>query len=126
MARGTVEANGHATITIDVFDQDGRPQPVQAMIDTGFDGELTLPPERIQQLGLPRTGVRAFMVASGERHEFIVHGARISWHGRAIGVDVLATDTQPLLGMALLWGSRVTFDAVEGGQLSIDELAAAP
>ena len=126
MARGAVGTNRRATITVDVFDQGGRPRPVQAIIDTGFDGALTLPPELIEQFGLPRAGMRVFMVASGERHRFTAHRAWISWHGRRREIHVWATDTQPLLGMALLWGSRVTFDAVEGGQLSIDELAAAP
>jgi hypothetical protein len=37
---------------------------------------------------------------------------------------VLRSDSEPLLGMALLWGSRVTLDAIEQGEVSIRELQA--
>ena len=126
MLRGTVGSDRQAVTTVDVFGQDGRPRSVEVIIDSGFDGELTLRPEQIRQLGLPRAGVRVSRVASGERHRFVAYRAWISWHNRPREVHVMATDYPPLIGMGLLWGSRVTFDAVAGGSLVIDELTGAP
>ena len=37
-------------------------------------------------------------------------------------VLVLESDSVPLLGMTLLWGSRVTLDASTGGEVAIEEL----
>lgn len=50
------------------------------------------------------------------------HEGRILWHGRELVVAVLASDGDPLLGMALLSGSRLTVDALPGGGVRIDEL----
>ena len=46
----------------------------------------------------------------------------MSWHGRPSDVLVLNSDSAPLLGMALLWGSRVTVDALTDGQVTIEDL----
>ena len=37
-----------------------------------------------------------------------------------------SVDSDPLLGMALLWGSRVTLDALNDGEVAIEELSPAP
>ena len=46
----------------------------------------------------------------------------MSWHGRLSDALVLKSDSAPLLGMTLLWGSRVTVDALTDGQVTIEEL----
>ena len=104
------------------MDDKGRPQPVEVVLDTGFAGYLTLPPESIHQLGLPSVGQRAFELANGELFEFQVYLGSVSWHGRPSDVLVLQSDSVPLLGMTLLWGSRVTMDALNDGEVTIEEL----
>ena len=46
----------------------------------------------------------------------------MSWHGRPSDVLVLQSDSVPPLGMTLLWGSRVTMDALNDGEVTIEEL----
>ncbi len=53
MHRGRVSADQQALVTIDVFDGEGRPQPLDVVLDTGFTGYLTLPADSIRLLGLP-------------------------------------------------------------------------
>ena len=95
-------------VTIEIMDAEGRLRPVEVVLDTGFTGYLTLPPETIRQLGLTSVGQRTFELANGELYEFETYLAQVSWHARLTDAVVLRSDSEPLLGMALLWGSRVT------------------
>ena len=90
-------------------------------MDTGFTGYLTLPQESIRQLGLRSVDQRTFELANGGLFDFQVYLGSVSWHDRANDVLVLESDSVPLLGMTLLWGSRVTLDASTGGEVTIDE-----
>ena len=122
MIRGEVSEGRQAWATIEAIDAGGRPRPVEVVLDTGFTGYLTLPEETIRQLGLPSAGRRTYELANGESFEFEAYLAPVRWHGRSTDAVVLRSDSVPLLGMELLWGSRVTVDAVERGEVSIREL----
>ena len=97
---------------------------VEAIVDTGFSGQLKLPPETVESLGLLRIGepVRA-RLANNTLHEFAVHAASVFLHGRWRTVSVLAGPGPPLIGMALMWGSRLTMELREGGAVAIEEMA---
>ena len=96
------------------------------MLDTGFTGYLTLPAADIQELGLQSGGQRTFRLASGEFHTFEVYDGSVLWHGHSTEALVLQAEGPSLIGMSLLWGSRVTFDALGGGAVEIEELARGP
>ena len=123
MPSGQVSAYGEALITIDVLDRGGRPESLEAVLDTGFTGSLTLPARLIRQLDLLEAGERIFELADGGIVEFPAYNAWVLWHGRRRRVVVLESETAPLLGMELIWGSRVTMDALAGGSVEIEELA---
>ena len=123
MIRGRVSGSQRALIAVEIIDRDGLPQPVEVVLDTGFTGYLTLPLESISQLELPSVGQRTFELANGELFDFQVYLGSVSWHGRPSDVLVLQSDSDPLLGMALLWGSRVTMDALNDGEVGIEELS---
>ena len=105
------------------MDGEGQPRSLEVVLDTGFTGYLTLPSESISQLGLPSVGQRTFELANGELFDFRVYLGSLSWHGRPSDVLVLQSDSVPLLGMALLWGSRITMDALNEGEVTIEELS---
>ena len=126
MIRGRVSGNQQALIAIDIMDGEGRPRSLEIVLDTGFTGYLTLPSESIRQLGLPSVGQRTFELANGELFDFQVYIGSVSWHGRPIDVLVLQSDSVPLLGMTLLWGSRVCMDALSDGEVTIEELSPVP
>ena len=52
MITGTVNANFEATIRLTVQGSTGQEQEIEAVIDTGFTGSLTLPPLLVGVLGL--------------------------------------------------------------------------
>ena len=110
-------------ITIEVAGVDRVFQSENVVVDTGFTGALTLPESTIAQLGLTRYGRRPAVQASGERRMFEIYGALVSWHGNLRPVFVYLSESRPLLGMALLMGSRLTVDAWEGGDVTIEEVS---
>ena len=122
MIRGTVSAAQQAVVTIEIIDGDGLPRSLEVILDTGFTGYLTLPSEAIEQLTLPFVGQRTFELANGELFRSDAYLAAVSWHGSLRDALVLKSDSTPLLGMTLLWGSRMTLDALTSGPVTIEEL----
>ena len=53
MILGVVNAHSEATIRLPVRDAVGHEHEIEAVLDTGFNGSLTLPPALIAALGLP-------------------------------------------------------------------------
>jgi clan AA aspartic protease len=96
---------------------------VEAVIDTGFDGEITLPGATIRRLGYPYTGTASGILADGSEVQFDYHEGRVIWHGVVRPVAVIAAEGQPLIGMALLRGSRLILDAEPGGEVLVEERA---
>jgi predicted aspartyl protease len=56
MITGVVTANHEATIPLVVHGVHGQQETIEAVIDTGFTGSLTLPPMLITALGLSWRG----------------------------------------------------------------------
>lgn len=122
MIRGSVTEGKAVLVEFGIMDNDGRIWPIQAELDTGFTGDLSLPPSAIQRLCLPNLGPRSFALADGTRTLMNSYSGRVFWHEQPIEVVVVQSDGVPLIGMGLLWGSRVTLEAMSGGNVIIEEL----
>jgi clan AA aspartic protease len=125
---GTVAADGSEPVLPlsllgEVENGGGRREEVEAVIDTGFDGELTLQEATIQRLGYPYYGSAGGTLADGREVQFDFFEGRILWHGAERPVAVIGAEGQPLIGMGLLGGSRLTLDAEPGGEVLVEELA---
>jgi clan AA aspartic protease len=122
--RGRVVADGsEAVLPLRIFDpgQAGRQVDIQAVIDTGFTGHLTLTVELVSSLALPELGLEELLLADGSTEIASVHRATVEWHGRSRTVPALAVGGEPLIGMALLAGSRFEMDTVPGGEVLIED-----
>ena len=122
MIVGVVNAAREATIPIAVCDARGREQPFEAVIDTGFDGALTLPNATIVALGLPWIGRGSSILADGSQQLFDIFFAEVVWDGQRRVVQVEASDVDPLVGMRLLTGYDLRIQVVVGGRVTIEEL----
>ena len=91
-------------------------------IDTGFTAWLTLPPDIIREFGLVYQGTRTVTLANGEQDPREIYLAFIEWHGRILPRLVHESASNPLLGMGLLTGSRLTVESVAGGSVTIEEM----
>lgn len=121
MISGTIR-NREAIIELEVS-APGQPlQQIEAVIDTGYNGYLTLPGSLVTALHLPFAGYRRGTLADGSVTRLDAYLARIVWHRQQKDVLILQATGTPLIGMSLLDGSRLTIDVVDGGHVAIDEL----
>lgn len=121
---GVVTAEREVVVRLKVFGPEGRSTDVDAVLDTGFTGHLTLSPEVIQDLGLPLLGSRRTILADGSRVALDVHGAQVLWGDLRRSVQVLAAGSAggALAGMSLIWDHKVALIAVEGGEVVAEPL----
>lgn len=96
---------------------------IEAVLDTGFTGHLTLPRVVVERLALPLVGSAESVLADGSVVLEDVCLATVLWHGRERPVRVLVFDATPLIGMALLRGSELRVRAEPGGEVIVEELA---
>lgn len=122
MITGVVNANHEATIPLVVHAIHGQEEAIEAIIDTGFTGFLTLPPMLIKALGLPWLGRQRAKLGDGSARFFDVYAAAILWDGQVRTVETDATDTEPLVGMCLLAGHEVRIQVLDGGNVTIEGL----
>ncbi len=119
MIRGKVNARREAVLRISLRDSSGQPVEIEAVLDTGFTGSLTLPAAVIEKLGLPWRTRGSALLANGDRDHFDIHAATILWDGKPRKILVEAAETVPLVGMALLKDHDVWFRVVDGGEIKI-------
>ncbi|MBN4005889.1 clan AA aspartic protease [Nostoc sp. LPT] len=95
---------------------------IECVVDTGFEGTLTLPPDIVAALDLPYvTRIRANL-ADDSNVMTRLHLATIIWHGMEREVVVLAMARRPLIGTALIEDYHLSVDFYESGSVVIDEI----
>ena len=99
-----------------------RYQAIEAIIDTGFDGWVSLPPRLVGHLELQLVGEGQGELADGSESLFEIYEATIRWHGRAHKIPVYAIGGIPLIGMGLLDGSELNMKVRPGGEVTIKPL----
>ncbi|HUG91641.1 MAG TPA: hypothetical protein VML55_12445 [Planctomycetaceae bacterium] len=93
---------------------------VEAVVDTGFNGSLTLPAETIARLGFEWRGRSSVTLANGAVEWCDVYRATVIWESAARSVLAEAAETEPLIGMRLLDGCRLSMYIVPGGEVRIE------
>lgn len=79
---------------------------VQAVVDTGFDGEICLPTSLAIQLGLELRHVLSVELADGTIQEKLVFAGTVVWEEEDRDMMILLTEAEDtLLGIGLLQGS---------------------
>ena len=121
MITGIVNAELEALLRLIVQGLNGDEHEVEAVIDTGFNGFLTLPTELVEQLKLPWLFRQQCELADGCLSVFDVHAGTVLWNGRPRKVEIEVADTQPLLGMAMLAKHSLHIDVQNGGAVLIDD-----
>jgi clan AA aspartic protease len=119
MMTGIVNADLEALLRLSVRDAGGHPHEVEAVIDTGFNGFLTLPPALVAALGLPWLCRQQGQLADGSFQAFDVYVATVDWDTQPRSLEVEATDAQPLVGMALMQGSELRVHVMPGAAVTI-------
>lgn len=123
MISGYLDLHLDIIVPLRIRDANGQNErEIDAVLDTGFDDYLTLPPEIIAQLSLPFMETIAVTLADGSMVETNLHLVQVVWDGVPMTIRAQEAAGGPLLGMLQLFGSRVTFDVENGGAVAITSL----
>ena len=120
MMHGVVNTNCEATIPIVIINEKRQTRLIDAVIDTGYTGYLSLPSEIITDLDLSWTGVDRGTLGDGSEVTFEVYAVTVIWDGQYRNIPVNQAETDPLIGMSLLYGYDLRIRAVEGGKVTIE------
>ena len=123
MIEGIVNANYEAVITLPLQGSANQVREVEAVIDTGYNGLLTLPPSMVAELSLPIVSQGRATLADGSEAAFNVYGVTVVWDDKPMYVETGAVGVDPLVGMALLDGHNLNIDVENGGRVLIQPKA---
>ena len=123
MISGNTNNYLEAVISINVQGLEGSLSSFESILDTGFDGDLALPREAIQRLGLEANGSRWTMLANGAFISVRTYKGIIMWHDRPVEAVILETTGDSIVGMSLLQDSTLTMQVWDGGDVLIEERA---
>ena len=119
MITGVVNTDYEAVISLQVQGPLGQEREVHAIIDTGFNGFLTLPPVLVMALGLTRLSRGRAILANGLEDIFDIYGVTVLWDGQPRYIETDSVNTTPLVGMALLKGYDLHIQVVDSGRVVI-------
>ncbi|MEL6606211.1 MAG: clan AA aspartic protease [Cyanobacteria bacterium J06614_10] len=121
MMQGVVNQSCEAVLPV-VVKSNTTTQLVDAIIDTGFSGFLTLPSNIINTLSLNWKGRNVATLGDGASCIFDVYIATVIWDGQYQKIDINESATVPLIGMQLLRGYDLRIQTIEGGIVTVEAL----
>ncbi len=122
MISGTVVTNQGPVVPLVVRDEGGREHAFSAVVDTGFNGWLTLPKDMIAALGLKWHDETRAILADGDSTVFDTYHATVLWDGQPQAVFIDELESEPLIGMRLLYGFRFVMETISGGTVRIERM----
>ena len=122
MIEGAVNAAREAVVTLPLRGPAGQTRETAAVIDTGYDGFLTLPPSLVEELGLPFRFRGRAILANGSQETFDVYGVTVIWNGQPRHVEADAVGVEPLVGMLLIDAHSLYVEVTDGGRVAIQAM----
>lgn len=120
MIEGVVNDAYEAVVTLSLQGPEGQSQEIEAVVDTGYTGFLTLPPGLVDDLGLPFAYMGQAFLANDAEVDFDVHYVTVLWDGQPRDIEADATGSTPLVGMLLLLGHSLNIEVESGGPVVIE------
>ena len=120
MIEGVVNDAYEAVVTLSLQGPAGQVQDIEAVIDTGYSGFLTLPTALVSELGLPFAYVGRAFLANDDEVSFDVHDVTVLWDGDRRRIKADATGSTPLAGMLLLDRHDLNIEVQRGGRVVIE------
>lgn len=119
MITGAVTAEFEPIISLSIRRFDRKLLTQDAIVDTGFNGWLSLPSELITQLNLTWKRRGRAILGDGSECIFDVYEAVVVWDGTLLTIPVDEADSEPLVGMSLMAGYQLTMQVFEGGWVEL-------
>ena len=112
-----------ATLKVPFVLSDEQYFQIEFVVDTGFEGALTLPQSAVEALALPFFEPVSANLADNTTVTLPSYVAVILWQELEVEVIVLSTGQRPLLGTALLDRKRLCIDFDDGGSVNVTDLS---
>ena len=122
MIEGVVNAAYEPVVTLGVQGPAGQSQEIEAVIDTGFTGFLTVTPAMVAELGLRYRSRGWATLADGSEVPFDIYDVTVLWDGQPVYIEAAAADATPLVGMRLLDRHNLHIEVVAGGRVVIQAI----
>lgn len=119
MIEGAVNIAYEAVIPLRLQGPEGLARDIEAVVDTGYSGFLTLPATLVTELKLPFAYVGWAFLANDDEVSFDVHDVTVLWDGQPRLIQADATGSAPLVGMLLLDGHDLNIQVKRGGRVVI-------
>ena len=110
-------------ITLAVQGPSGRTSEIEAVVDTGFSGFLTVTPALATELELDLRGTSLATLADGSEVALPQYGVAVLWDGQPRYIEAAVADATPLVGMRLLDRHNLNIDVENGGRVLIEAIA---
>ena len=124
MIGGIVNGDFEPIIPLSIYSVTGQIYRQDVIVDTGFNGWLSLPPSIIAELGLIWKRRGRAILGDGSECIFNVYEAVVLWDGEILTIPIDEADSEPLIGMSLMEGYQLTVQAIEGGRVELNKLNA--
>lgn len=119
MIEGMVNSRIEAVVSVPLEGADGRFREVEFVIDTGFNGYMTLTPTLALELGLEVYELIPMDLADGSRTFIPSYHVSVIWDDDRQPVSAGALGDFPTIGMSLLEGYDLIIQVREGGRILI-------
>lgn len=119
MITGFVNVEFEPIIPLSIRRADGQIFTQDAIVDTGFNGWLSLPPDSIAELNLKWKRRGRAILGDGSECVFNVYEAVVVWDNTLLTIPVDEADAEPLVGMSLMEGYQLMMQVFEGGQVEL-------
>jgi predicted aspartyl protease len=121
MTSGFLNSDDAPAVSLEVRGSGGE-RSLEAVIDTGFNGALTLPPDWIDSLGLPQSGEESVGLADGRVIIVPMYVGYVTLDDQAYEVDIAKAQTDPLAGTSLFWGFSLYVEFQANGAVELERL----
>jgi clan AA aspartic protease len=122
MIIGVVNAEFEPIISLSIRRSDGKFFTQDAIVDTGFNGWLSLPSDLITELNLQWKRRGRAILGDGSECVFNIYEAVLVWDGNLLRIPVDEADSEPLVGMSLMEGYQLIVQVFEGGRVELSKL----
>lgn len=119
MIRGVINAEFEPIIPLSIRRSDGKVFTQDAIIDTGFNGWLSLPPHLIAKLNLRWKRRGRAILGDGSECIFNVYEAVVVWDDTLLTIPVDEADSDLLVGMSLMEGYQLTMQVFKGSHVEL-------
>lgn len=119
MITGIVNGDFEAMLSLSICGSDGKVYIQDAIIDTGFNGWLSLSPDLIDQLNLKWKRRGRAILGDGSECVFNIYEAVVLWDGVDLTIPIDEANSEPLVGMSLMEGYQLMVQVFEGGNVEL-------